>query len=108
MTPTGDYRFGQGSQFLANSPETVAQAVRTRLKLYAQEWFLDRREGLDLDAILGYATQGTRDHEIQQRILGTPGVLRLTAYGSQVVGRGFRVAAIVETLYGDTTIQEVF
>lgn len=107
MTAAGDYAFGAGSRFLVDTPETVAQAIRTRMQLYAREWFLDKREGLNLDNILGYGTQGTRDREIQQRILGTPGVRGLIAYNSNIDGRAFRVTATVATVYGPITIDEV-
>lgn len=104
---TGDYAFGPGSAFLVDSPEAVAQAVRTRLKLYAGEWFLDKREGLDLDMVLGYGTQMTRDREVQRVISGTTGVQRIVSYSSDVVDRNFTVSCTVETIYGVTTISEV-
>lgn len=107
LTPTGDYQFGAGSYFMVNTPQCVAQAIRTRLALFTKEWFLDQREGLNLDNILGYGTQSTRDHEVQQRILGTPGVLRLTSYSSSMTGRAFAVAATVDTVYGPATLNEV-
>lgn len=108
LSPSGDYQFGYGASFLVNTPETVAQAVRTRMALYAEEWFLDKREGLDRSLILGYGTQGTRDQEMQRRILETPGVLKLVSYGSQVSSdRGFTVAATIDTIYGTTTLEEV-
>lgn len=106
MTPEGDYRFGYGTNFLSNTPETVAQAVLTRMRLYKKEWFLDDREGLDLDNVLGYGTQGTRDREVQQRILGTTGVTGIAAYSSQVSVRGFTVGVTIDTLYGQITINE--
>lgn len=107
LSPSGDFLFGQGANFLVNTPETVAQAVSTRLKLYAGQWFLDFREGLDLDNILGYGTQATRDQELQQRILGTQGVLGLTAYASSMNGRAFTVTATIDTIYGSAAINEV-
>lgn len=107
LSPSGDYIFGMGATFLVDSPATVAQAVLTRLRLYVGEWFLDKREGLALDAILGYGTQATRDREIQERILGTPGVRSLASYSSSVEGRAFRVTATIDTIYGTTTISEV-
>lgn len=107
MTASGDYVFGSGSSFLVNTPAAVAQAISTRLKLFAGEWFLDKREGLDLDNILGYGTQSTRDHEVQQRILNTPGVLKLLSYSSSIVNRGFTVACTVDTIYGTAQLNEV-
>lgn len=107
MDAAGDYVFGQGSKFLANTPECVAQAVRTRLKLFAGEWFLDDRIGLDLNKILGYGTQFTRDLEVQSRIADTQGVLSISEYNSRVDGRAYSVTATIDTVYGAATINEV-
>lgn len=109
MTPDGDYVFGPAGRFLADSPEAVAQAVLTRVRLYVGEWFLDKRVGLNKDAILGYGTQQTRDAEVKSRILDTQGVLRITDYSSQVdaTTRAFTVTCTVDTIYGRATINEV-
>lgn len=109
LTAEGDYIFNGNSRFLVNSPEAVAQAVRTRLRLFAREWFLDQRIGLDKDLILGYGTQGMRDQQIKERIINTPGVLAITKYSSSVDSeRAFIVAVTVTTIYGETDINEVF
>ena len=103
----GDYVFGAAAVFMIDSPEAVTQAVRTRMRLYAGEWILDKREGLDLTLILGYGTQTTRDREVQRRISRTAGVRRIISYTSNVEARGFRVEARVETDYGEVNIDEV-
>lgn len=109
LDANGDYQFAGNSPWLVNSPATVAQAILTRMRLYAGEWFLDTREGLDKALILGYHTQGTRDQAIQQRIRDTPGVLRIVSYSSSVdEERNFRVSANVDTIYGETTVEAVF
>ncbi|MFP5675558.1 hypothetical protein ACLD26_23020, partial [Salmonella sp. 741265100_HSA] len=42
----GDYTFGGGDDtWLINSPEAVAQAVKTRFALWYGQWFLDKTEG---------------------------------------------------------------
>jgi hypothetical protein len=47
LDANGDYTFGGGSNdFLVNTPETVAQAVMTRLNLLQGEWFLDTTAGM--------------------------------------------------------------
>lgn len=108
LDANGDYVFGPASHFLSNSPETVAQAVRTRLALFTGEWFLDIREGLDKSLILGNNTAATRDPEVQQRILGTSGVKSLLSYSSNVdARRNFTVQATIDTIYGTTTITQV-
>lgn len=109
MDANGDYQFMGFTPFLVDSPEAVAQAVLTRLQLYTKEWFLDSREGLDKDAILGYGTQGTRDQAIQQRVLGTPGVVRIVSYSSSVdETRLFNVDMVLDTIYGQVTITRTF
>lgn len=108
MDKAGDYVFGYGSNFLTDTPAAVAQAVLTRLRLFTGEWFLDNREGLELDNILGKGTQTTRDREVQSRILGTPGVTGIAAYSSSVDSRrNFTVQATIDTLYGQIKIKEI-
>jgi hypothetical protein len=103
LSPEGDYTFGQGaSEFLIDTPEAVIQAVKTRLALWAGEWFLDLTEGTPyLTDILGVGTQATYDTAIQERILGTPGVAAISDYSSSLVGRRLSVSAKVKTIFGD-------
>jgi hypothetical protein len=105
----GDYVFGQGSNFLVDSPAGVAQAIKTRLLLLTNEWFLDMREGTAYNPkILGHNTHGTRDAEIQSRILGTQGVTSIDAYSSSVdATRSMEVTATVSTLYGPVQLNEI-
>jgi hypothetical protein len=104
----GDYQFGGASRFLVDSPDTVAQAILTRLRLKTNEWFLDTTVGTPYDElILGYGTQGSRDVALRQRILGTQGVRSLLSYGSSVdANRRFTVTARVDTIYGPIQITE--
>lgn len=104
----GDYSFGQGPQeFLVNSPDAVAQAIRTRLLLETGEWFLNDQEGTPYkEQILGANKQTTYDVAIKERILGTPGVITITNYASYVnpSSRGITVNATVSTIYGTTQL----
>lgn len=109
QSDTGDYVFLGNSPFYINTPETVAQAVLTRLRLTAGEWFIDDRVGFDLNLVLGNNTQNSRDLEVQRVILGTQGVTSLVSYTSEVSpDRRFTVTAVVDTLYGPVTITETF
>jgi hypothetical protein len=100
----GDMTFGQSAaNFLADSPQAVAQLVGTRLKLIVGEWFLDVTEGTPwMTQILGVRTQATRDAAIKRRILGTPGVAEISDYSSTVVGRQLTVSCTLTTIYGST------
>lgn len=110
---TGDYRFGlSDAYFLVNSPEAVAQAIKTRLQLRTGEWFIDLEEGTPYSTqILGKGTQSLYDHAIQERILGTLGVSTITDYSSTLDNtRKLTVSATVLTIYSDdaVTIEKVF
>lgn len=71
----GDYTFGHGStDFLIDSVDAVAQAIKTRLQEWKGEWFLDDTEGTPWQALMGKGTQKNIDPELRARILGTIGV----------------------------------
>lgn len=109
MLPDGDFSFGTGLPFLVDTPYCVAQAIMTRLRLVAGEWFLDSSEGLDYDgAILGYGRDAERDIAIRTRILETAGVVQIDSYTSFVdpATRAFVMAATVATLYGTLNIAD--
>jgi hypothetical protein len=106
MTSSGDMRFGHSAaDFLANSPEAVAQAVQTRLGLWQGEWFLDLTAGTPyLNKILGVHPQPIYDAAISARILETPGMIALAEYASQhdAATRALTVQATGITQYGTT------
>ncbi len=111
LSPTGDYVFGRGTtEFLVNSPEAVAQAVRTRLLLITGEWYLDTAEGTPYEeAILGMHKQGLYDQAIKERILGTQGVLQIDRYASVLnQQRELTVDCLISTIYGPVSISQVF
>jgi hypothetical protein len=102
---------GHGSaDYLRNSPEMVLQAVMTRLKLYAGEWFNDTSEGTPWRTqVLGRYTKTKYDSAIRRRILRTQGVTGITEYRSAFDGetRNLTVEATIGTIYGEARIQEV-
>lgn len=108
LSPDGDANFGESqADFLRDSPEAVAQAVLTRMRLDIGDFFLDTSEGIDWhNKVLGTGTAGLYDIAVRSRILGTQGVLDLSAYSSQRNGgtRSLGIQATVETIYGPATI----
>ena len=105
---SGDYTFGQGdSTWLINSPEAVAQAVKTRFELWRGQWFLDTTEGTPwIQSVLGKQRPDVYNLAIRQRILETEGVNSITEFNRSVDGNTRRVTftATIDTLYGTTTI----
>lgn len=104
----GDYTFGQGDDtWLVNSPEAVAQAIKTRFLLWYGQWFLDTTAGTPwIQSVLGKQKPDTYNLAIRRRILETQGVSSITEFNTEVDGRTRRVTftATVETIYGTTTV----
>ena len=111
LSSNGDYTFGNGQlNFYRNDPLGVAQAVVTRLRLWAGEWFLDLVEGTPYQInALGKHTAASADPMIRDRILNTEGVTAILAYDSyfDADNRIFHVSVTIETLYGTAQINEV-
>jgi len=108
LDPLGDYTIGK--PFLVDSPEAVAQAISTRLKLWRGEWFLDTTDGTPYSGeVLGKTMARTPEVAIKQRILGTPGVNAITAFSALYDGnsRVLTINAAVDTAYGPVTVSEV-
>lgn len=108
LDKNGDFSFGHNSSdFLVNTPEAVAQAVKTRLLLIEGEWFLDITEGTPYYTdILGMNTIKKYDLAIQDVILETQGVISLLKYDSFLnsMTRALTIDAIINTVYGSTTL----
>lgn len=109
LDENGDYVFGSPpsvQQFYIDQPEAVAQAVLTRLRLSAGEWFLDADEGTPYtQAILGFAPANVRDFAIRQRVLDTIGINEITTFGSQVTDtRDYTVSIEAQSIFGPVVI----
>ncbi len=107
----GDYTLDNGAAFFVDTPEAVAQAVLTRLRLWQGEWFIDITDGTPWNSeILGKRQQGiSPDTAVRTRILQTKGVTEILSYSSSFDGntRKLAVTATVGTVYGTATITEV-
>lgn len=104
----GDYTFGQGDDaWLINSPECVAQAVRTRFLLWYGQWFLDTTKGTPwIQSILGKQRPEVYNLAIRQRILETQGVNSIQSFDTtlNISSRRVVFTATIDTIYGTTTV----
>ncbi|ELI8402948.1 hypothetical protein ACNVFO_002963 [Yersinia enterocolitica] len=104
----GDYTFGQGDNtFLIDSPEAVAQAVKTRFELWRGQWFLDLTEGTPyIQSVLGKQRSDVYILAIRERILDTQGVNSIQEFEANYNGDNRRVifTATIDTIYGTTTV----
>ena len=108
ITTNGDYSMGHGnSDFLSNTPEAVAQNVKTRLALWQGQWFLDIDEGTPwLQEILG--KHDAVDAVIKNRILETPGVLSISSFESIFNSdeRRMTFTVVIDTEYGEVSLED--
>ncbi|BDH45768.1 hypothetical protein TUM12370_18120 [Salmonella enterica subsp. enterica serovar Choleraesuis] len=104
----GDYTFGQGDEtWLINSPETVAQAVKTRFELWYGQWFLDLTDGTPwIQSVLGKQRPEIYNLAIRRRILDTQGVSGILEFTTttDTASRRITFTATIETIYGQTTV----
>ncbi|WP_416778213.1 hypothetical protein ACNFJN_08430 [Xenorhabdus budapestensis] len=102
----GDYSFGQGDNtFLIDSPDAVAQAVKTRLNLWRGDWFLDMEEGTPYrEAVL--EKNYTSVMALRERILDTEGVTEIITLDAirHPATRKITITATLNTRYGRTTV----
>lgn len=111
LDANGDMTFGQGKlNFFIDSPEGVAQAVLTGLKLWLGEWFIDTTAGVPYQfGVLGKNSKATADSVIRNAILDVQGVESIESYFSTFDGesRLFAVNCRINTIYGQTSVNTI-
>lgn len=107
----GDMQFGlQQADFWRDVPDAPAQAINTRLGLFAGEWYLDSEAGVPYQTgVLGKYTKATADAILRRTILETPGVLAVLSYSSSFNpdSRTYSVNCTVNTVYGEAAFNGV-
>ena len=75
--------------------EEIRQRIQIRLKLFYQEWFLDREEGTkyyELIFLKGTSKEEV-DLELQQRVQNTEGVRSISSWNSEIDERTRKYSA---------------
>jgi len=107
----GDFMTGHGAaDFYTDTPNAVAQSVVTRLRLWAGEWFEDVEEGTPYrQKVLGEYKLKTAGAAIKRRIAQTDGVSAVKDFSATFEPeiRKLTVSATIETIFGETSIEEV-
>lgn len=99
-----DMTFGQGLANYARDDEATAQAVKTRLLLLQEEWFLDTSAGVPhlQQIMVKPANLPLAEAIIKRAILETEGVAELRSFGMQFdrETRRLSIQATVANIYG--------
>ena len=96
------------SNYWINDRRGVGQVVSTRLRLWQGQWFLAVTDGMPWQTqVLGKYTGDVRDMAVQDRIYGTPGMVDIQGYNSQLdtQTRAWTVHATLQTVYGQFVLQ---
>lgn len=106
LDENGDLASGRDQFHNGYSAAEVAQNVRTRLKMFLGEWFLDTKDGTDwFGGVLGKGTRlASRESIIRRRILLTPGCSGMTAFSvtADPATRQLTVTATIVSKSGET------
>lgn len=106
----GDYVIGKNENgFFRDSPDAVAQAIKTRLGLMKGEWMLDTSAGVPYKTdVLGFGNLNRYDFVIQEVIFNTEGVKEIISYNSfyNQYTRKVTISAEVSTIFGKITVSE--
>lgn len=104
-----DWTFGRGRANYKKRSNEVRQNVKTRIKCFVNDWFLDIRDGIPWYDLLG--KRGTQDEilrEVERRVLTTFGVRTIERL--EVGGNANRVLNIIlkfTTIYDDTVDENI-
>lgn len=95
-----DWTFGKGRANYLTGSSGIAQNVKTRLRSFRNDWFLDMGAGIDWLTLLGNpGTERRILRAVERAILQTEGVVRLTKL--QIVGRDSNRGVRIEARYFD-------
>jgi hypothetical protein len=108
LDANGDFSFGRGNQnFLVDSPQAVAQAIKTTLALYQGEWFIDTSVGMPwLTQVIGFNTQSIYDDAIKSKVQQVSGVTSIDNYTS-TLDRPSRILTVSMKLTTDFSGQQI-
>jgi len=100
ITAQGDWTFGKGRANYITKSKAIAQNVRTRIRSFTGDWFLDIEHGIDWMNLLGRpGTERRIIRAIERTILQTEGVLSVN--NINIVRRDRNRQVSIEAEYTD-------
>ncbi len=103
LDETGDWLFGKGkSNYLTKVP-AIAANIRTRIYSWVGDCFFAQTDGIDWYNRLGSKSQRELlELDLRRIILQSYGVIGITEFSSQVVGRKFTASYKVDTIFSQS------
>lgn len=99
-----DFTFGRSLANYARESKEISQNVKTRLRMFKFDWFMDMQDGIDWLDILG--NRSNKDvilSECERVVLGTSGVARLISLTIDSVDsdRNAIISVAYQDVYGE-------
>lgn len=100
LTKDDDWTFGRGrADYIRKDPE-IQQNIKTRLRSFKDDWFLDIEANIPWIELLGsFNKKREIEQEVKRVILATDGVLRINKLDIIVDNRVARIEANIDTIY---------
>jgi len=96
----GDWIFGSGKASYKTQSEAVLQSIKTRLKSFTDDWFLNIEDGIDWINLLGSKdNEDSINREIEKTILQTDGVVAIINFSTTLTDRNLSVSVIYIDVY---------
>jgi len=108
LTSDNDWTFGKGKANHALNSEAIRQNVVTRLKSFANDWFLDISANIDWFNILGNKNnEQIIRSEVARIVLATDGVATLDKYELIVAEREANIVIEFTDIFEESNIDEI-
>lgn len=107
LNSDGDWQFGRGLASYISNRNAVRQKVVTRLKSFANDWFLDVTANIDWVDIFGQRNnEGVILSEVERVVLETDGVATITnlTLESNRTTRNAKIYLSFTTIYDDLDV----
>lgn len=99
-TAAGDWSYGRGLADYATGEDAIRQNLVTRIKSFANDWFLDTEAEIDWFDLLG--RKGTQDEikrELERVAIATEGVVRVDKIELTKTSRTATITMQVTTIF---------
>jgi len=108
LDKNNDWRFGKGRAVYLSERKAIKQNVRTRLRSFENDWFLDVEAGVPWVQLLGnLGTERRILRAVECTVLQTKGVLQITRL--EIVRRdrhrGVTIRINYTDVYGETILE---
>jgi hypothetical protein len=95
-----DWTFGAGMLNYRTGKESLILDLKTRLRSWRENCYFDKTAGVDYNELLEKGTKPLLDQDVKRVAFQTRGVIGITSFESEIVGREYQCRLQLSTIYG--------